>query len=177
VRWLALQMLKTNAVLRVILACARRPRTGRRKRALRHGAAVGSVSGAGNTASRSALPDERSNAEGRRRRSPQRLRVASRRLCDIFGVGPGNGTFDVGLTNRFARASAMMLFAVLSRSSTEMGVTSAPEIAMSLGTRAAGDGPTGHFSPHSTVKADRNGPRRLRPSVAAGGVSFASPFA
>ena len=57
-----------------------------------------------------------------------------------------------------------------------MCVTSAPKIAMSWGTRAAGNGPTGNFSPLSTVKADRNGPRRRRPSVAAGDVPFASPF-
>ena len=132
---------------------------------------------------RSALPDERlgSNAEGRRRRSGGAmrpwLRLANCQLCDIFGVGPGNCTYGVGSTNRLARSLGMSApFAVLSRPSTVMCVTSAPEIAMSLGTRAAGNGPKGNVAPHRTVKADRNSPQRVPPSAAAGGVSFASPF-
>jgi len=55
-----------------------------------------------------------------------------------------------------------------------MCLTTAPEIAMSLGTRAAaGNGPTGNCSLHSTVKADP----RMRQSAGAGLVPFASPVA
>jgi hypothetical protein len=133
------------------------------------------------TTAHSALADERLRSRGAeaalggaRRLRP---RLASCRLCDIFGAGPGNCTFGVGLTNRLAQSFAMTApFAVLSRPSTMMRVTSAPEIAMSLGTRAAGNGPKGNVAPHRTVKADRNSPQRVPPSAAAGGVSFASPF-
>jgi hypothetical protein len=58
-----------------------------------------------------------------------------------------------------------------------MCVASAPEIAMSLGTRAAGNRPTGDGSPPRAIKADPSGKGRIGPSVAAGGVSLASPFA
>jgi hypothetical protein len=57
-----------------------------------------------------------------------------------------------------------------------MCVASAPEIAMSLGTRAAGNRPTGDGSPHRAIKADPSGKGRIG-SVAASGVSLASPFA
>ena len=149
--------------------------------ALRHGAHVGSASGAVNTTAHSGLPDERLRSRGAQAavggaRRP-RPRLASCRLCDIFGAGPGNCTFGVGLTNRLARLFGMTaLFAGLSRPSTVVCVTSAPEIAMSSGTPVAGNGPKGNFPPHRSVKTDRNGAQRIRPSAAAGGVSFASPF-
>ena len=133
------------------------------------------------TTAHAALPDERLRSLGAEAvvggATRPRPRLASCRLCDILGAGPGNCTFGVGLTNRFARSFGMTApFAVLSRPSTVMCVTSAPEIAMSLGTRAAGNGPKGNVAPHRTVKADRNSPQRVPPSAAAGGVSFASPF-
>jgi hypothetical protein len=67
------------------------------------------------------------------------------------------------------------LFAALSRLSTVMCVTTAPEIAMSLGTQAtaAGNGPRGNCALHSTVKA---GPR-MHQSAGAGRGPFASPVA
>jgi hypothetical protein len=73
----------------------------------------------------------------------------SRRLCDIFGSGPGNCTsgFGVVLTTRFHRAVVWHDGAVgrVAHAWHRDVVTTTPEIIMSLGTQAvvARNGPAG----------------------------------